>query len=150
MVKTRYRHIICVHIYTAIVIFVIYTTVAARFPISRNICLLPALLRHFSGHIPNPNPNQFPTQMAESDHSTFGWDTTAFTNDEHVVVSSYLLLFVILLATSVVGQHVVSKVWLWQSVPESAVTLVIGMVVVSVHIDITRRQTIIWMTCVEL
>ena len=59
----------------------------------------------------------------------FGWTTEAFTTDPHVIVSEYLLIFIILLVLSLIAQFVVGKLLRWKYFPEVGATILLGMVI---------------------
>ena len=68
--------------------------------------------------------------MSSSTSGTlFGWDTTAFRTDEHVIISEYLLLFSFLLLVCLVLQHYWSKLWKISFIPEAGVTIAVGILV---------------------
>ncbi len=65
----------------------------------------------------------------ESTSTLFGWEENAFTNNQHVVTSEYLIVFSILLFASVALQHYVHTVWKLKCIPESGATLLMNMIV---------------------
>jgi sodium/hydrogen exchanger 8 len=58
-----------------------------------------------------------------------GWSKEAFTENEHVIISEYLLIFMVLLASSTILQYFIGKVLKWHFIPEAAATLILGMVI---------------------
>ena len=66
--------------------------------------------------------------LAES-VTVFGWDTTAFRTDHHVIISEYLLVFSVLLTISLLLQHYWTKRWKCTSMPEAGVTILLGVAV---------------------
>jgi hypothetical protein len=59
----------------------------------------------------------------------FGWETHGFTRNHEIVLAEFLLLFVVLLCTSLVLQFYVGKVWKWHYLPESGATVLLGMLI---------------------
>eukprot|EP01041_Mallomonas_annulata_P006584 gene6584-13318_t len=69
----------------------------------------------------DPNP-KLPKEI-------FGWSKEAFTEDPHVVLSEYLLIFIILVLIALIAQFYVGKVLKWKYFPEIGATILLGMVV---------------------
>lgn len=65
----------------------------------------------------------------EEADETFGWEKHAFTREQEVVVSEYLLLFFVLLVSTLILQFFVGKVWKFTYLPESGATILFGMVI---------------------
>lgn len=65
---------------------------------------------------------------AEADE-TFGWEKHAFTREQEVVIAEYLLLFFVLLVSTLLLQFFVGKVWKLTYLPESGATVLFGMVI---------------------
>jgi len=59
----------------------------------------------------------------------FGWSSDAFTNDPHVILSAYLLIFTILLAGALFLQFYVGKVLRLKYLPQIGATIIVGMLV---------------------
>ena len=61
----------------------------------------------------------------------YGWETDAFIRDPHVVTSTYLLIFAVLIVTCTVIQHVLAHLRspIKKYLPEAAATMMIGMAV---------------------
>ena len=63
------------------------------------------------------------------DHDFYGWQTNAFEEDHHVIVSLYLLIFSLILCTSLVVQYLIGHVWHLKRLPEAAGTMLVGMAI---------------------
>ena len=72
------------------------------------------------------------TTSARPDTEDFyGWETDSFTRDPHVVTSSYLLIFALLIVTCTVIQHMLAHLRspIKKYLPEAAATMLVGMLV---------------------
>jgi Sodium/hydrogen exchanger family len=63
------------------------------------------------------------------DHDFYGWKTNAFEEDRHVIVSLYLLIFSLILCTSLVVQYLIGHVWHLKRLPEAAGTMLVGIAI---------------------
>ena len=57
----------------------------------------------------------------------FGWEKHAFTREQEVIVAEYLLLFFVLLVSTLLLQFYVGKILKFTYLPESAATILWGM-----------------------
>lgn len=64
-----------------------------------------------------------------SDSTYYGWSLTAFDEDEHVIISSYFLILVLLLLVCLIAQHIFSAIWKGSLIPTAGIIILIGMVV---------------------
>jgi sodium/hydrogen exchanger 8 len=58
----------------------------------------------------------------------YGWQTNAFTDNHHVIISENYLIFVLLLVSCLLLQHFVNG-WKYQILPSSAATILLSMLV---------------------
>lgn len=57
----------------------------------------------------------------------FGWEQHGFTRSEEIVISEYLLVFLLLLCITLMLQYHVSRVWHLHYLPEAGATMILGM-----------------------
>ena len=62
----------------------------------------------------------------ESEGEVFGWETHDFTRSEEIVISEYLLVFLLLLVITLMLQYHVSRVWHLHYLPEAGATMLLG------------------------
>ena len=58
-----------------------------------------------------------------------GWNLSAFRGDEHVIVSSYLLILTLLLLLGLTIQHVLTNIWKCTWIPNAGANIVLGMII---------------------
>eukprot|EP00602_Paraphysomonas_sp_CaronLab_P002759 CAMPEP_0185025184 /NCGR_PEP_ID=MMETSP1103-20130426/8241_1 /TAXON_ID=36769 /ORGANISM="Paraphysomonas bandaiensis, Strain Caron Lab Isolate" /LENGTH=601 /DNA_ID=CAMNT_0027558333 /DNA_START=54 /DNA_END=1856 /DNA_ORIENTATION=- len=63
----------------------------------------------------------------EEEGDLFGWEKHANTREEEVVVAEYLLVFLVLLVSTLLLQFYVGKIWKLTFLPESGATVLLGM-----------------------
>ena len=71
--------------------------------------------------------------MSHPTHSpeyTYGWDSLAFAQDTHVIISLYLVLLCSLMILSLLIQHYWGKVWKFHFIPEAGVVILLGTLLV--------------------
>jgi sodium/hydrogen exchanger 3 len=59
----------------------------------------------------------------------YGWEKNAFTREEHVIVSEYILIFMVIMCCSFLLQYYVKHVWKSKWLPESGATLAFTMLI---------------------
>jgi NhaP-type Na+/H+ or K+/H+ antiporter len=57
----------------------------------------------------------------------FGFETDAFYNDSHVIMSEYLVIFTAMISLSLLIQHVVKSSWKITFLPDAAISMIVGM-----------------------